>query len=576
MLKERFGGKLRNKILLLGIIPMICFTLLNTLYILPGIEASIYDQKEQQVKDMVDLGLSILQHYEAQAKSGVLTTEEAKQRALDTIAAMRYGDEALDYFWINDFQPKMIMHPFRPELNGTDVSNEVDPNGTAIFVEFAKVAKAQGAGYVPYEWQYYGEGGRIEPKLSYVSSFQPWGWIIGTGIYTNDVDDLVASKTQLVLTVTGVLLAISVLGIVFFSKEMVKYLKQIVDRMATLAKGDLTTTLPVKTKDEIGVLSNGVNETIQGLRGMVKEIQKAADTLKGTGAHISTAMEESNLVLEQMGHVVMDISQGTQDSASAIEEIVSSVDELAHRSQEVVGVVKQGEQHIRRVHQLTQEGRSTVLEIVETMERLAEDSQEVGAIMVQLSDGSQKIEQAITLIKNIAAQTNLLALNAAIEAARAGEQGKGFAVVAEEVRKLAEESNKASNQVDQVIKNIQQQIRGAVEKVNDTEAMVLMGVHKTNLTESSIGQVVSEVDQLTSEMEEIAQAAEKQALITSEILMAIEGIGRNLEEAATGTEEMSASFQEQVGTLQEVGMASQQLSTMAVTLNQMLQRLRTE
>lgn len=185
---------IKLKLVVLSLIPVVLFTLLTFLYILPSIESNIYSEKETQTKDMVSAVQSIIDYHYQLETSGQLSREEAQKAAIESIRAIRFGDTQEDYIWINNFEPQMIMHPFNPELEGTDVSGIADPNGVQIFMEFVNVAQGQGSGYVPYMWQYYDDSSRLEPKLSYVSSFEPWQWIVGTGIYVNDVDELVTEK----------------------------------------------------------------------------------------------------------------------------------------------------------------------------------------------------------------------------------------------------------------------------------------------------------------------------------------------------------------------------------------------
>jgi len=155
--------------------------------ILPSFEQTLLERKREMIRELTNSAWSILASYERDEQNGLLTREEAQALAITRVEALRYGPEGKDYFWIQDLQPRMIMHPYRPDLNGQDVSDFGDPRGVPIFVEFAKLVQREGEGYVDYVWQWKDDPERLEPKESYVKGFAPWGWAVGTGIYTDDV-----------------------------------------------------------------------------------------------------------------------------------------------------------------------------------------------------------------------------------------------------------------------------------------------------------------------------------------------------------------------------------------------------
>jgi two-component system cell cycle sensor histidine kinase/response regulator CckA len=165
-------------------------------YILPQTESTLMKEKRQMVKELTNTVCSMLWSYDKQVKEGILSLKDAQIRAISRIASLRYGPEQKDYFWINDIHPRMVMHPYQPELNGKDLSNYADPNGVKLFVEMARVCKKSGEGWVAYSWQWKDDASRVLPKISYVHLFEPWGWVIGTGIYLQDVKDHINRLTR--------------------------------------------------------------------------------------------------------------------------------------------------------------------------------------------------------------------------------------------------------------------------------------------------------------------------------------------------------------------------------------------
>ena len=181
--------------------------------LLPQLEQSFVSRKQEMIRELTETVWSLLESYHERELTGELTVEEAKHRAALRIAKLRYGPEKKDYFWINDMVPRMIMHPYRRDLEGQDISLFQDPNGKYLFVEFVRIVKEQGAGYVDYMWQWKDDPVKITPKLSYVKGFAPWGWIIGTGMYIDDVHAEIGEiRTKLTIISTGILLIISSLA----------------------------------------------------------------------------------------------------------------------------------------------------------------------------------------------------------------------------------------------------------------------------------------------------------------------------------------------------------------------------
>ena len=155
--------------------------------ILPSFEQTLVERKREMIRELTNSAWSVLAAYQQEEKAGLLTREEAQAAATDVVRELRYGEENLDYFWIQDTEPTMVMHPYRSDLDGEDLSGFTDPRGAPIFVEFAEVVERDDEGYVDYVWQWFGDAERLEPKESYVKGFEPWDWVIGTGLYTDDV-----------------------------------------------------------------------------------------------------------------------------------------------------------------------------------------------------------------------------------------------------------------------------------------------------------------------------------------------------------------------------------------------------
>ncbi len=257
----------KTQLILIMILLMVLFyVLLNSVY-MPSIHSSLWEEKEQQVQNLVQSQITVLEHFHDQAASGQIDQDQAKQMAQDLIAEIRFGPREADYFWINDMQPKMITHPYNPELEGQNVSDIQDPDGVYLFDEFVHVAREKGAGFVPYQWQYYDQEDRIEPKLSYVQAFEPWDWILGTGVYVHDVRATASSVFWTSASIGfGALLLVA--AIVFYTaRRLTQPIINSADYAQQLAAGHMDIEeLQVQRRDEIGALAQSLNSMVQTVK----------------------------------------------------------------------------------------------------------------------------------------------------------------------------------------------------------------------------------------------------------------------------------------------------------------------
>ena len=205
----RLSSGILARIILPVTLTVILFGMSIFLLMIPLIEEKLLDGKREMIRELTESSWSILAALAQKEAAGQLNRQEAQAAAVENIRGLRYGPELKDYFWLNDMHPHIIMHPYRPDLDGKDISSYADPNGKRLFVEFVRVVREKGAGYVDYEWQWKDDPERIVPKISYVKGFAPWGWIVGTGIYVEDVRAEIAAITRkLTVICLGILLVI--------------------------------------------------------------------------------------------------------------------------------------------------------------------------------------------------------------------------------------------------------------------------------------------------------------------------------------------------------------------------------
>ena len=454
--------------------------------------STMLSEKKQKTKNLVEVPYSILEREQQLEADGRITREEAQRQSIDAIRMMRY--EGGNYFWINDDHPTMIVHPLKTELNGKDLSSIKDPSGKAIFVDFVKAATQTPAGdYVVYLWP---KPGQEKPvgKLSYVKRFAPWGWIVGTGIY---VDDVEAAWRSSALKAGGLALACLIPLLVISittSQSILLRLQKLVSVIHQLAENNLMVEdLSTRPFDELGKASRALNEMKHSLRNVIQciagnslQVAGASEELHATSQQISANSEETSAQTKVVSSATLQVNQNLQTVATGAEEMGASIKDIAKNATEAARIASSAVMAAESANS--------------TVSKLGESSVEIG--------------QVIKVITSIAQQTNLLALNATIEAARAGEAGKGFAVVANEVKELAKKTAKATEDISRKIESIQIDAKAAVE---------------------SIGTISDVIDQIHGISNTIATAVEEQNATTNEM-------ARNVSEAARGSGEITSNI----------------------------------
>ena len=451
--------------------------------------------RKASVRQHVEVAHGVLAWAQRQEAEGV-PREQAQALAKKAIAQLRY--EGKEYFFISDAQAGVIMHPIKPELDGKDGGGIKDPNGIALFKAFAEEVRQHGQGFVAYQWPKPGHDKPVD-KVSFVKGFEPWGWIIGSGLYVDDLHAiLLADIERTAIVLVGVLLVAGYLFLCFY-KVMDGGLNETRRHLHAITEGDLSSSPSPWGHDEAAELMRDLARMQDSLRHMVLRVRVTSDQI----VHSS----------DEIANGAMDLSARTEQAAANLEESAASMEEIS-------ATVTSSAEHTAEASQLARQNAQTAADGGRVM-------QEVARTMEGIRTSSARIADIIGTIDGIAFQTNILALNAAVEAARAGEQGRGFAVVASEVRMLAQRSAEAAKEIKTLISSSVEQVEAGTATVNRAG--------------ETIGQIVTGSQRVDQLLGEVASGAREQSLGIAQIGQAVQELDRATQQNAALVEETAAA-----------------------------------
>jgi len=463
---------------------------------------SLLDGRAMKTQHLVEAGLGVIEHFHRLQQSGEMTEDQAKAAAASTLQGLRYGNN--DYYWVHSNDLQMIMHPFSTKLVGNSVADVQDPDGKYLFREMVEVVKAKSAGFVAYMWPKPGVTDPV-PKISYVAGFEPWGWILGSGIYLDDVNHAFWADMTPKLTLAALGLLVLMVINLLIALSISRPIAQAVGAMNKIATGDgdLSQHLDASGNDEVSGLARGFNAFTDKLAQVIDDLRDVVARNRSIATAVGDAMGKAEASYNQQNSELDTI-------ASAVEEMSATSDEVAQRMSDSADAARQANEQALA-------GQQTADTTSLTMERLARDIAQAGEAVAELNTQSHTIDSVLGVIRSVAEQTNLLALNAAIEAARAGEQGRGFAVVADEVRTLASRTQASTDEIRSMIDTLQAGTAKAVHSMDgsyqQSEDMQL----QVESSRSALLSIAGSVDTITDMTSQVAAAAEQQSRTSTEI-----------------------------------------------------------
>lgn len=552
--------KVRTKLVIVMVIALIalalCAVISNTSLsglgnnALDIIENDMRSSYDKQIKAQVDNVISLCQSIYNRYEKGEYTLDEAKKLAADQIRDLRYGNNG--YFWVDTYDGTNVVL-LGNDTEGTNRMDAVDTNGFAYMQAIINAGKQEDGGFTDYVFPREGET-ESSPKRAYSKAFEPFGWVLGTGNYTDDIDDDVldvknefssyeSNSRMAIIGIAVVMEVILISVLTLITISIVKPLKKSLAHIEEIAQGDFSKEFEqdlLKRKDDFGQLADSLEKMRSEMNELIGEVKSEALEITGMVQEIDTS-------LQALDDQIENVSATTEELAAGMEETAASSEEINAMSHEIESAAKS-------IAERSQDGANEADEIRERAVKIKKDTdendrrtrsihEEINESLIKALDDIKVVDQINVLAKSImdiTGQTNLLALNASIEAARAGEAGKGFAVVADEIRVLAEQSKAAVAHIQEVTVNV----TAAVENLaNDAER--LLEFVGNDVVESlggfaemanSYNSDAANVDSLVTDF----SASSEQLLASiNGVMDAISDVSKTATEGATGTTDIA-------------------------------------
>ena len=530
---------------------------------------------EKQLKDQTESAVSVINYVYSLQQNGTLTEEQAKKEAADRVRAMRY-DNGAGYFWIDTYEGVNVVLLGRP-TEGKSRINSVDPNGTRFIEEMIKNGRKEGGGFTDLMFAKPGEDTPL-PKRNYTVAFAPYQWVLGTGVWIDYIDSMVAHQEEEAnaalwsgLIKMGVFVLVLQLLFIFigyvFANKITQPIISVTDRLKVFATGDFRTDSSddarFDSNDEIGEMRQAMRTLQSNISNMMKKVMATAQQVTDSAGQLNTNASQSAEVSNSVANSMVNVAGNCSEQFTEIETANGQVETLGRHMMNFVNTI----QHSSEVVKVTQDKAvaeaKTVDGAVEQMKLIQTSVMQSADVITELGEESDRIGKIVDTISSIAAQTNLLALNAAIEAARAGEHGRGFAVVADEVRKLAEQSSESAGEIAGLITSIQDKSQKAVAVMQEGVDRVESGtkvVQDSGASFNEIAEMVRKVVEESQEMNNIVNALNEN---TKTIGEAIQSVAVKSSSVSSEAESVSAASEELTATMSEIESSSGVLAEMA-------------
>lgn len=538
--------KSRNKLLLITLIPLLLITTLISVVYYINSSKSLEAELARDRQELIETKKKELQAYMMMGVTAIKPLYDTdvngsnKEAAKEILKAMRFESDG--YFFAYDSQGVNTLHAIKPSLEGKNLYDLKDENGVAVIAGLID-ASQKGDGFLYFSWHKPTIDAQA-PKLGYAEYLSKWDWVLGTGVYIDDIDQQVAMhrelKTQELKEHTLSAVLISVIGLIITSvltsivvSKGIQPLQHVAASLKDVAAGggDLTARLKVESQDEVGEVAAAFNEFMDKLHPLMQDIHRSATTVQTVSQDLNTQTSQA--------------SGQMQDHCLETDKVVTAVTQMSMTAKEVASNTNATAQAIEDANSQVTAAQHEVEQAIEGITELVTEIDSTSDAISDLSLQTEKITKVLDVIGEIAEQTNLLALNAAIEAARAGEQGRGFAVVADEVRSLASRTQNSTHEIGDMLKQLQNGVSRAVSTMSVSQKRGVKTAEESALIQQSLSGVHNSIGTIRDMGIQTASAAEEQSAVAEDInqnLVAIQQIVNNINETLQHAESISTQL----------------------------------
>ncbi len=537
---------------------------------------------ERELRLETETALSVIKQVYERQQAGQLTPEQAKKEAADLVRTLRY-DDGKGYFWVDTYEGVNVVLLGR-DSEGKSRMNATDPSGRHFIQEMIANGRKAGGGFTDLMFAKPNETEPL-PKRNYTAAFEPYQWVVGTGVWIDYIDTMVAQKAEqestalrqdvlrMLVYVVILLVIFGVLGM-YIGRRIAQPILTACERVNVLATGDLRVQEDAATgalydrKDEIGQICRSIRELHKNLRQLMATIAESAEYVAAASEELTSSADQSATVSNQVADSIVKVAGSCNEQLTSVSHAGEQTQELSQHMDDFRQTIRQSGEMISVANTAADNGSREVTAAASQMEVIERSVEASEQVIAGLGEESKKIGTIVDTISEIAAQTNLLALNAAIEAARAGEHGRGFAVVAEEVRKLAEQSQTAAGEIADLIRSIQQTTEQAVTSMHDGVEQVRSGTGAVRNAGNTFNEIVSTVTQVAEQSSAMSGVVDNLAAGTAQIKTAVDTIDRMSRSVSDEAETVSAATEEQTASMHEIADASRSLAEMAQKLQE--------
>ncbi|MEC0282772.1 methyl-accepting chemotaxis protein [Terribacillus saccharophilus] len=573
-MKKRHGLATRLMIVV-AVITIICGAAVGTISYMTA-KNELIDAGKLDLQHMANSATSVIALLNERVENGEMTLEEAQEEARIILngpiedgahdlsqSNFNYKNGA-GYIIAYDNQANMVLHP-REEIGSPPGDDSTKKNREDLIVLAQSVDDNES--FLSYD-DTDEKTGEVREKMAYVNYFQPWNWTVGITVYTDMFYKDLETVKWIIIGVTAGITILSLILFYFLIRPKLTQLKSVTDAATQLAAGDFREQELKETKDEIGVLSNAFTKMSGELRSLVQSIIQSSDKVSDAASELSAVSEETSASSEQVGVAVDDIANGASSQASDLETttyhlsgfndsismMTAQSDAIAHAALQTSEATTKGS---NMMHDLTSANNASMQSV-----------EAISAGMQELDKNLQQIVRITDVIENITEETNLLALNASIEAARAGEHGKGFAVVASEVRKLADQSNAATKEIQQMISSITKEAAENVARIESNKQQAEQLNHSVVATAAEFTAIEAAAEATKNAGNKLLEEIKQVMSQTNDITDSIQNASSVSEETAASVEEIAASIADQIQAVANIATSAEELTHISRQLNE--------